>query len=289
MATHDLWLEQRVIPWANRDTNVRGLAVLGSRSHGEPADEWADMDLLMLVRDRDAILDGDDWLDAIGPHWLALRHPGPFRDLPVRQVLFAGALDFDIVPLEAGTLAARSQEPHVRDLLGAGLVPMLDKDGELGSLQPPPPPALPSRADIDEAEYDFVVGDFLFQTVWAAKHLRRGELWAAKDDVDGYMKGDLVRLIEWHAVAHDPGVSIRSGGRHLEEWADARIVAAAPAIFGRYDASSVATALVAMMDLFEWVGVETANALGFSYPVGQHAVVATWVRECLQPLSGSTR
>jgi aminoglycoside 6-adenylyltransferase len=287
MATHDLWLEQRVIPWATRDANVRALAVLGSRGHAEPVDEWADMDLLLLVRDRHAILDRDDWLDAIGPHWIALRHPGPFPDLPVKQVLFEGGLDFDIVPLEAGTLTTRSLEPHVGGLLGGGLGPMLDKDGELASLQLPPP-AAPARTDIDETEFDFIVRDFLFQTVWAAKHLRRGELWAAKDDVDGYMKGDLVRLIECHAIAHGATGSIRGGGRHLEEWADPRIVTAAPAIFARYDAPSVAAALVAMIDLFEWVGVETARALGFSYPAGPHAAVAAWVRECVRPLTGSS-
>lgn len=277
----DSWLADRIVPWAVADPNVRAIAELGSRTHATPPDEWAVMDLLLLVSDVGSILDHDDWVAAIGPYWIALRHPGPFPDLPVRQVLFEGALDFDLVPIGAGTLAKRLESPYVAELVGGGFIPVLDKDGELAAIQIPDPVGAATASDISRDDFDFVVSDFLFQTVWAAKHLRRGELWAAKDDVDGYMKADLVRMVEWHTIATRPGTPVRAGGRHLEDWADRRFLAAAPGLFAGYETSSVAAALIEMIDVFAWVGSETAAALDFSYPTERHDTTARWVGECL--------
>lgn len=284
MRPHEQWLADRIVPWALAAPHVRAIAELGSRTHQEPADEWADMDLLVLVTDETAILDDDRWIEEIGPHWIAVRHPGPFPDVPVRQVLFEGALDFDVIPMRAGTLAERVQSPYIAELIGGGFVPIVDKDGELAALALPEPVDPPAAADIARSEFDFVVSDFLFQTVWAAKHLRRGELWAAKDDVDGYMKADLVRMFEWHTMVTRPGTPIRGGGRYLERWADARFIAAAPRVFAAYEASSVASALLEMIDVFALAAHETAVGLGFPYPSSRHELVADWVRTCLADL-----
>jgi aminoglycoside 6-adenylyltransferase len=285
---HESLLVERILPWATARDDVRGLAELGSRTSTAPADEWADMDLMLLVRDPMLFHDSDDWIHEIGPAWLSLKHPGPFGDLPVRQVLFEGALDFDIVALAAGTLAKRLDEPTVAFALGGGFQggfrALIDKDNEIANLDLPHHPPLPDSSHISAEDFDFVVSDFLFQVVWASKHLRRGELWAAKDDVDGYMKADLAQVIEWHTIAIRPGTNTRSGGRYLERWADPLIVERLADTFAAYEALAVARALIAMIQLFEDVASETAAALGFSYPDQSHAAVFRWATETLSPL-----
>lgn len=284
MQSHDTWLAQRIIPWAEADPNIRGLAEVGSRAHDGPADEWADMDLIVLAEDVSRIVDDDAWIHEIGPHWVAVRHPGPFPDLPVRQVLFEGALDFDVIPMRAGRLSEMLDTPHIARLVGEGFSPIVDKDGEIAAAALTEPTVF-TVLGIQRDEFDFVVGDFLFQTVWAAKHLRRGELWAAKDDVDGYMKADLVRMVEWHATSHRPGTPVRGGGRFLERWADPRFLEAAPATFAVYEPAAVAAALSNMIEVFRWLGVETATRLGFNYPAQDHDAVAEWVRDCLSVIA----
>ncbi|MDR7419327.1 MAG: aminoglycoside 6-adenylyltransferase [Armatimonadota bacterium] len=274
---HWTWLRSRILPWAEREANVRALAVLGSQVRTDrPADAWSDMDLLLLVTDPDAIRERDEWLHAIGPVWLALRHPGPLRDLPVRQVMFEGALDFDIVAAPAGRFAEVLANPDARQAIGEGFYPVLDKDGEMAATPIPPLPA--TNGTPDAATFSFVVNDFLFQTVFVAKRLHRGELWRVKADVDCYMKGDLLRMIEWHARACRPGVEVWPEGRYMERWADPKVLDALPATFALYERSSVARALLAMTDLFGDVGQETANALGLTYPAASHRAVAAWVR-----------
>ena len=284
MNPHDELLNSAIIPWAMADDNVTGLAGLGSRVDQERTDEWADMDLLVLADEIETILDDDRWIRSIAPHWLALKHPGPFDGTPVRQVLFEGGLDFDIVPLTSGSLKQSSADPAIRALLGDGFSILVDKEGELEALPslPMPEPLTPSA--INGADYDFAVRDFLFQLVWATKHLRRGELWAAKDDVDCYMRTHLAEMLEWHAVAERPGTHTRSGGRHLEDWASERFVPRLRDTFATYDSRGIATALIEVTALFREVAQETAALLGFSYPTTSHEHIETWMRSTLDPV-----
>jgi hypothetical protein len=87
-----------------------------------------------------------------------------------------------------------------------------------------------------------VTNDFLYQTVFVAKRLHRGEPWRVKDDVDRYMKGALLRMIEWHARTRRPDVAVWPEARLLERWADPRVLNALPTVSAAYDRSSVAHA-----------------------------------------------
>lgn len=284
MANHEELLNEAIIPWAIADDNVIGLAELGSRVNPGPTDEWADMDLLVLAHRVETILDDDRWINSIGPHWLALKHPGPFEGVPVRQVLFEGGLDFDILPMKSGTLEQRAEDPAIRALLEDGFRILIDKDGELQGLQSSPIPEPLAPAEVKEADYDFAVRDFLFQLVWATKHLRRGELWAAKDDVDCYMRAHMAEMLEWHAVAERPGSATRSGGRYLEDWASDRFIPRLRATFATYDARGIATALIEVAELFRELAQETAALLGFSYPTASHEHIETWMNSTLSPV-----
>ena len=52
-------LLDRVVEWAQTDAGVRALLLLGSRARNEePADEWSDTDLIVVVADPAAFLAG---------------------------------------------------------------------------------------------------------------------------------------------------------------------------------------------------------------------------------------
>ena len=141
MNTHEELLNSAIIPWAIADDNVTSLAEMGSRVDREPADEWADLDLLIPAHDVERILDDDRRITSIIPYWLALKHQRPFEGTPVRQVLFEGGLDFDIVPVTSGSLIQRSDHPAFRALLGDGFRILIGKEGELEWL-----PSIPKRS-----------------------------------------------------------------------------------------------------------------------------------------------
>ena len=186
-----------------------------------------------------------------------------------RRVLFEGGLDVDFVPGPVADLQAMLDQgfsPDIADMIHRGVRFLVDKDGfseRLQSIKIDPPPYSPPA----ESEFLNLVNDFWYHTVWTGKHLRRGELWWAKSCCDGYLKHLLRQMMEWHTrVSKGEGIDTWMRGRFLEEWADARAVESLPAVFAHYDEEDVWRALMATMELFRWLAVETADLLGYSYP-----------------------
>ena len=70
-------------------------------------------------------------------------------------------------------------------------------------------------------------------------------------------------------------------GRFLEEWAHPQAVKELHGAFAHYDEEDAKAALLATMDLFRWIAVETAEKLGYPYPAKADEHVTKWIRTCL--------
>jgi aminoglycoside 6-adenylyltransferase len=260
-------LIERLVAWAGRDRNVRAVLVIGSRARADrAADEWADLDLILVARDPTPYLASADWLSEIGRPWLTFLERTPEGVAYERRVLFEGGLDVDLIPRSLASFERMLQEglPQVEaGMLRRGVLVLVDKEGlapRLAAAEPAQPVAMrPTELEFAEA-----VSDFVYHTVWTAKKLRRGELWWAKSCCDSYLKGLVLHMVEWHARSR--GAEVRTHGRFLEEWADPRALAALRGAFAHYDAEDVWRALLATMDLYRWLAVETAEQLGYAYP-----------------------
>ena len=67
------------------------------------------------------------------------------------------------------------------------------------------------------------------------------------------------------------------GGRFLEEWADPRALEALPSTFAAYDADDLGRALLATLELFRWLAIETAERWGYPYPTRIDQRVTVWL------------
>jgi aminoglycoside 6-adenylyltransferase len=95
------------------------------------------------------------------------------------------------------------------------------------------------------------------------------------------MKELLLRMMEWHTLAlRGSEVDTWQNGRFLEEWGDPRALGALPGIFARYDEDDLWRALLATMDLFRWLAIETGERLGYAYPTDGDGHVTGWVKSC---------
>ncbi len=262
-------LIEKFVAWAQTEPDVRAAVVIGSRARTDhPADEWADLDIIVFATDIERYIASADWVENIGVHWLTFveRTPGGGWE---RRVLFDGGLDVDFAlnpAAELAHLATGAISPDVADVIRRGVRVLVDKDGlvaRLGDVPPEVPPFQPPT----EAEFLNLVHDFWYHTLWTMKHLRRGEVWWAKSCCDVYLKELLRRMLEWHARAvQGPDHDTWMRGRFLEEWADPRAVAQLPQVFAHYDQQDIARALQATMGLFRWLAVETAQRWGYAYP-----------------------
>ena len=283
----------RFVAWAETQPGIRAALIVGSRAREDrPADEWSDLDVILTVTEPERYLAKTDWLENVGNPWITFIEKTGTGDEKEHRVLFEGGLDVDFIPLPAKKiqslarlLQARERFPQILSLLPRslsqeatqgiaafsdvarrGVKVLVDKDGVaellMSAIVEPPAPAPPTQD-----KFLNLANDFWYHTVWTAKKLRRGELWTAKGCSDSYMKWHLLRMIEWHARAKN-GFEYETwhAGRFLERWADPRIVEGLRDAFAHYDEDDLWRGLLATMDLFRWVAIETAEMLGHAYP-----------------------
>jgi aminoglycoside 6-adenylyltransferase len=273
-----------VTAWSRERGDVRAALVVGSRARADtPADRWSDTDVALVVDDPAPYLASSDWLGAFGRPLLSFVEPtavGPFTE---RRVLFETGLEVDFALLPVAAARRMAEDPAVGAVLRRGFRVLVDKVGLEATLRDgavqPPGSGLP-----DQAAFDQVSHDFWYHLLWAAKKLRRGELWVATRSCDCYLKGLVVTLLAWHAKAADPEADTWHGGRFLERWADPGALADLRDAYAGYDAAQVVRALWATAELFERLERECAERLGLAPSVPYQEV-----RRRLREVLGSAR
>jgi aminoglycoside 6-adenylyltransferase len=280
-------LIEKFVKWAEDEESIRAAIVIGSRARSD-SDEWADLDVIVITTDPKRLLSTGDWVNNIGEPVITFIEPTPTGDFEERRVLFKNGLDVDfaVIPLEVARGMLHTEIPpelaavNLSNVFGRGMRTILDRDGISDQLRErivfieASSPSLPTQNEFLE-----VVNNFWYQTVWTAKHLRRGELWWAKSGCDAHLKWLLRRVIEWHARAGGHDTWFR--GRFLEKWADPRAVKGLKDAFAHYDEDDIWRALLATMDLFRWLAVETAERLNYDYPTHADEYATKLVKELL--------
>jgi aminoglycoside 6-adenylyltransferase len=271
-----LALRDRAHAWARSDPRVHAAVAFGSTERTDrPADAWSDLDLLIVVDDAEPWFADLAWVDGIGPSWVRLVTPAPIPGIDVVQVVFAGGYDADLIPVDHRGLASLADPDVAAEVFGHGARIVFDRTAVVPPL---PATAGPSVTGPTSASFAQVVSTWSFQMVWATKRVRRGELWRAHDDIDDYMRDRLLTMLEWHALARGvPDVYPES--RRIEHWLPADVVAELPGTFARYDAGSIAEALVRSHALFGRVAREVAGHHGFAYPEDADVAIGRWVAD----------
>jgi aminoglycoside 6-adenylyltransferase len=283
---YDLLIE-RFVKWADDCPDIRVALIVGSRARSDhPADEWADLDIIMVTIDPQLHLSSTDWLKNIGNPLLTFLEPTATGDELERRVLFGGMLnvDFSIIPKGKAEQVLRSEvSPEIANTFGRGVRVLVDKDNiaselrKLVSTVKRAPSRLPT-----ENEFVEVVNDFLYHAIFTAKHLRRGELWWTVTCLDCYMQRLMLRMTESHAKAvYGLNHETWFRGRFLEEWAKPSVLKRLQSSFAHYDKEDIKHALLATMSLFQEMVKETSGRLGFKYAAEVDMKIMEWIKTCI--------
>ena len=292
-------LIDKFLKWAQAQPDIRAAMVVGSQAWKDhPADEWADLDIILYVTHPERYLRQTEWMANMGEVWAKTRNYTAGGE-PEWLTTFENGLDVDFVfnsspqmhrktfalllvqkypllmrLLPRGTASQIEHQVSLGALLfNRGVRVLLDKKGLIARMRrllgQPPSPRQPTEADFLNLTHRF----------WAlaerkAKKICRGELYVAQS---WSLNNLMLPMIEWHArSAHGWETDTWHGGRFLEEWADRRVLEAIGKTFARHDREEMSRSLLATMDLFRWLATETANRLGYPYP--------TAIDECITEL-----
>ena len=258
-------LERRFVDWAETQPDIRAAVVVGSRARSaHPADEWADLDIVLYVTNPQEYLDGSDWLSEIGPVLVSFVAMTAGAE-PEQLVLFDGGLNADFVIVSIDTLRRAAEAGRVPAGFYRGVRVLVDKDGVAARTLPPAfRPPTPARSSPEEAVAG--ITRFWYGAYYIAKQLRRGELWVAlsrhREMIDG-----MLSILEMHAHATKGwDLDTWHSGRFIDKWADRSALAELPNIFPQYNGPDAWRALLAVLDLFRRLATEIAQSLGVPYP-----------------------
>jgi aminoglycoside 6-adenylyltransferase len=248
---------ERVRAWAEVRPDVGAALLIGSAARSAtPADEWSDVDIALFVDDPAPYLQDAAWLDGFGTPLLTFVEPTPVGGSLERRVLFEDGLEADFSLFPVATLEQVRFDAGADETLRRGVRVLVDRVGLATLLERPA--AAPPADGVPLAQ---LANDVWYHAVWAAKKLRRGEVWVARSCVDCYLHARLVEMAGLHARALDPTADTWHEGRFLERWADERVVDALWDSLSR-DRDDVAGAIRRSVELFDRLGDETARRLG---------------------------
>ena len=240
---------QEVAAWARGRRDVHAVVLVGSQARTDlPADEFSDVDLVLLVDDPAPFTGSADWLERFGRPLLTFVEPAAVGPLLERRALFESGLEVDFALVPAAAVHALLAEPEVDVVFARGYRVLHDDlalEDELARAARFEP-AVPAPADLGELSQDF-----WYHVLWAAKKLRRGELHVAKQACDCYLKTLLVGLLAETVRARDAAADTWHRARFLERWAAPADVEELRQTYAVYQADDVARALRATARMFE--------------------------------------
>lgn len=275
-----------VADWAGAREDVRAALVVGSQARSDaPADRWSDLDVALFVDEPRLLAEDATWVAEFGTPVLTFLEPTAFGDRVERRVLYERGEDVDFALLEASAWREFASLPQARVTAERGYRVLYDGLGLEAALQTSPSSAI--TAPPDAAAFTELASDFWYHALWAAKKLRRGEVFTALGCLDRLLLSNTVTMLGWHATAVDPSVDTWHGTRFLERWADPGALVALESAFPQYGVRDVARALWETIDLWQMLEEETARRLGLAVEL-DHADLRRRVTEVVRdPRHGS--
>lgn len=251
--------------WAKAQDTIHAAIIIGSRARKEiPADEWSDLDIILLTETPEQYIDSEDWLENIHSYSISFLERTAVGDGIERRVMFDPYLDVDFVILTPESFSGMLQIKEVQQAFQKGYKVLFDKTDVTNSIIVPEG-FTPVQSFPTQHQFNNLVQDFWYHVVWVSKKMLRGEIWVAKECLDSNLKHLLRRMAEWHAVIVLDN-SPWHNGRFIENWADPRLVSCFTRMFATYDSKSMLIAMIETMNIFRLLAIEVGESLQYPYP-----------------------
>jgi len=266
-----------ILNFANQREDIRAVVMNGSRVNPNARkDPFQDYDIACYVKDVDAFR-GDLNIPRYFGELIILQLPDdmgipdPEKDVSyayLMQFMDGNRIDLSFHPLER---ISTIQEDSLSLVL-------LDKDQRVAPLPPPSDRSYWPKPPTVKA-FEDCCNEFWWVSVYAAKGLWRGELTYAHSMLDGYVRDELMKLLEWYfGVSTGFEKSAGKEGKYLKtglsegEWQQLEQT------YADSEPEHIWQALFAMGGLFRQIAGSVAQKFGFRYPAQDDERVSAFLR-----------
>lgn len=256
-------IKEKLLAVAKEDEDIKAIVLMGSSTRDTvKADEYSDLDVMIATEKPEGWLYGD-YPEKLGNVKISFVEPtlGGGKE---RRMLYDGSLDVDMIIFTPEQFEKAIREGVASWVMNRDYEIMYDAEDYSDLLKENISHEL-RPTDLSEPEFNNMVNDFFFHTVWASKKILRGELWTAKMCIDAYLKNYLLKMIEMYSVSKYQ-VDVWHDGRFLDRWAEREILSDLEKCFARYDREDMVSALSATLNLFCRLAGQTAEMKGYKYP-----------------------
>jgi aminoglycoside 6-adenylyltransferase len=248
--------------------DIKAAIIVGSQARNYfSADQYSDLDIIIITTNPEFYLISDDWLKTISDFHISFMEHSLFN-AKERRVLFDDGTDVDfmILSLEQSSSIKNNEEHGIIFQRGFKVIKdEINITDDLVSLQKHMRSSKQNKLLSQEA-FHHAVNDFWFHSVWASKKMMRGELLTAKSCLDNYMKRIVLTFIENDTLLHHPSRDTWYNGRFIEKWADDWIIEKLSHCYGQYKKADMMKGLYATMELFALLAEHIAEQKSYLYP-----------------------
>ncbi len=274
---------KKLTDWANSRADIRAVLLTSSRAMpGSTLDEFSDYDVIFVTGDIKPYRDNESWLNEYGKVLALYRDPvqtvyGFEKFTDVTQYESGLKIDFTLWPV--GLLKHIAAMPELPDYIDDGYKVLLDKDGLAGNMKAPSGKAFIPKPPA-EAEYLKCVNSLFNNAPYAAKFIRRGDIFPLMDMMHYLCYKKLRLLLEWK-VEIEHGWSLKSGayGKGLQKHLNAETLHKIEAISSGLRPDAAWEGLFRFAKLFREIAAEVGEKLGYAYPEDQHNRVMQYLEQ----------
>jgi aminoglycoside 6-adenylyltransferase len=265
MNTNDRYrdIKRNICGYAQQDKTIKAVIAIGSSTRSNiPADEYSDLDLIIVTDSPDRWYSGE-YQELFGNVSISFIEPtlGGGRE---RRCIYDDDKDVDMIIFTPEQFGKALREGAVQCVMNRGYALLYDS-GDYADLIPKFFTPAVSRSKMNEEEFSNTVNDFYFHNIWACKKLRRGELWSAKMCIDAYLKNLLLKMIEQYQLCISDA-DVWHDGRFLDLWADKSVLDELKHCFAHYAPDDCKRAIAATHRLFARLARAVADKNSHAYP-----------------------
>lgn len=255
-------ITEQLLGIAKNDSSLKAIVAIGSSTRENvKADEFSDLDLMIVTEDPDGWISGN-LPSRLGEISISFVEPTLGGGME-RRVFFSEYRDCDMLVYTPTQFVEMVNKGEASWVMNRGYCVLYD-DMNVTSLLNEKISLELHPTNLSQEEFNNTINNFYFHIIWTAKKIKRGELWSAKMVMDGHMKALLLKVIEMYCYLKY-GADTWHDGRFMEVWADESIKADLCGCFAKYDEKEMSPALMASEKLFTRLAKEIAVMKGWQF------------------------